>query len=203
MEKNIYTIGYSGYAVDDFINELKKYHISALIDVRSSPYSTYYTDYNRPALEKRLKQSGMFYRNYAQEFGARQENRLFYNSEGYLDFEKFAKSEQFISGVDKVCGGTDKGYKAALMCAEKNPLECHRCILISRAFSDREYNIVHLLPNGETKTQKDIETELLNEYFPDREQFSLFEAPDENELLDRAYRLKNAEIGYRQEENAG
>lgn len=203
MEDTIFTIGYSGFSADEFMKELKKNDISVLIDVRSSPFSAYYTDFNKPALENRLRQNSIYYSNFAPAFGARQEDRRFYSREGYLDFEKFAASEQFKNGVDKLCCGMEKGYRTVLMCAEKNPAECHRCILVSRAFSDRGHRVVHLLPNGISQTQEDVEAQLLNDYFPDREQFSLFETPDETELINEAYRRRNAEIGYRLEENVG
>ena len=74
MTKTLYTIGYSGFLVEEFIDALKKNNINAVIDVRSSPYSQFFSDYNKEPLEKTLKKEGIFYRNYSKEFGARQYN---------------------------------------------------------------------------------------------------------------------------------
>lgn len=202
IEKVIYTIGYTGFSLEEFIGILKYYTINVVIDVRSLPYSERYPDYNKNNLEKTLKNNGIYYRNYITEFGARQENTEFYSSEGILDFELFAKSEQFLKGVNKICNSVAMGYNVVLLCAEKNPIQCHRAILVSRVFSDLGYSIIHLLPNKQITTQKQIEVELLNKYFPGRDQLNLFSGSNmtDEECLAEAYRIQNKKIGYKIEE---
>ena len=52
-------------------------------------------------------------------------------------------------------------------------------------------------------TQKDVEKRLLEMYFPNRNQITLFsEILDEDESLIQAYRKRNAEIGYSIEEES-
>lgn len=72
------------------------------------------------------------------------------------------------------------------MCAEKDPIDCHRAILVSRAFYESGCNVVHLLPENKTCTQEDLNNALLERYFPDRDQFSLFGNADEDELIKEA-----------------
>ena len=199
MAKEIYTIGYSGYPdVGDFVSELKRYGIQILIDVRSSPYSTHYESYNKDRLAQTLLENGIYYANYARQFGARQEDRSFYK-DGRLDFETFAESKQFLEGVRSV---ERSQAVIAFMCAEKHPSECHRAILVSRAFSERGQEIVHIKPGDVTLSQSDIEQELLEKYFPDRAQTSLFEENEitEAEYIAEAYRLRNDEIGFKLED---
>lgn len=88
---------------------------------------------------------------------------------GYLDFEKFAAMEAFQEGLGKVDAGYEKGYTFALMCAEKDPFNCHRCILVGRGFKERGYAVVHL-EQGKTETQENMEERLLAHYFPNRSQ---------------------------------
>ena len=194
--KTIYTIGYAGFPRDSFVEELKNNDVSVLIDVRSSPFSSYHTEYDMNVLQAVLNNNNIYYRNYAKEFGARQENLSLYSTDGYLDFEKVAESADFQNGVAKLSESIKQGYVPALMCAEKNPFDCHRAILVARAFYERGYNVVHILPEGKTCSQSDINEELLDKYFPDREQFSLFEDVQENDMLKRAYKFRNKEIGY-------
>lgn len=203
MNRTIYTIGYSGFPLNAFIQELKKHSISVVVDVRSSAYSERYPDYNKPSLQQALKQVGIYYRNYTLEFGARQEDRSFYSPEGYLDFELFSKSNQFQSGVAKMINSTEKGYIIAFMCAEKEPIQCHRAILVARAFDKLGFTVIHLMPNGISKDQKTIEEELLKKYFPNINQLSLFDnrLPEE-EYINAAYRKQNEQIGYHLEEEA-
>ena len=199
MAKEIFTIGYSGFPkVEDFITALKQYNIQILIDVLSSPFSAYYETYNKDRLDSILRNNSIFYTNYAKQFGARQDNRDFYKN-GRLDFETFSKSEQFLAGVSRV---EESSAVVALMCAEKQPSECHRTILVARALSERGHDITHILPDGITLTQRDIDAELLEKYYPDRAQQSLF---DDNSLTDAeyirlAYARRNDEIGFKLED---
>ena len=202
MNAIIYTIGYTGFSVDEFINVLKDREINVVIDVRSTPYSERYPDYNKENLERVLKSNQIYYRNYIKEFGARQDNRNFYSSEGYLDFEVFSKSEQFLSGVEKIENSVAKGYKIVFLCAEKKPIQCHRTILVARAFHKLGYKVIHLLPDNATVTHKEIEIQLLNEYFPNRAQIDMFstDVKTDEEYLNEAYKIQNKKIGYRIED---
>lgn len=199
MINKIYTIGYSGFVIDDFIKILKKHEISVVIDVRSNPYSQYHLEYNKENLKKRLKQNRIHYINYFLEFGARQSDKKYYSKEGYLDFELFSKSENFLKGIKKIENSMKKNYVIVLMCAEKDPIICHRAIMISKIFSEKGYRVIHLLPNNVTLTQKDIEDRLIKKFFPNKGQLLLFETGEdlsEKEYIKRAYNKQNAEIGY-------
>lgn len=201
MIDTIYSIGYSGFSIKNFVNTLQSNQVSLLVDVRSQPYSQHFPDYSKDSLEKTLKDSGIYYRNYAKEFGARQEERKYYTNEGYLDFELFAKSSLYLSGYEKLINSMKRDYRFVLMCAEKDPFNCHRAILVSRSFHDAGYKVIHLLPNNKTITQKEIEYRLLEKYFPNRNQLTLFgDALSEGDYLLQAYRKRNAEIGYSIEE---
>ena len=200
MSKIIYTIGYSGFSINAFIDTLKRHGIRLVIDVRSSPYSSFYPDYNMDTLKATLLKNGIYYRNYADEFGARQNNKALY-AEGYLDFNLHCQSEAFIKGVTKLIDSLAQGYTFALMCAEKEPIRCHRTIMVSRRFFEKGYTIIHILPNGAYTTQQDIEQKLLDKFFPDRDQTTFFNEPQsDNQLIPQAYKLQNAEIGYRMED---
>lgn len=201
MVNTVYSIGYSGFSINDFVATLKRHNISLIVDVRSYPFSSHFPEYNKDALEISLKAHGIYYRNYAYEFGARQDDRNFYCNDGYLDFDVFSKSEPFLQGVNKLCKSMEQNYTFALMCAEKDPINCHRTILVSRAFFERGYNVVHLLSNGATVTHAEINRRLIEKYYPNRHQMTLFgDIQDDDALLEMAYRKQNAEIGYRMEE---
>jgi len=195
--KEIFTIGYSGFKIDDFINILKLHNINIVVDVRSNPNSKFYPEYNRPSIEKILEINRIFYRNFHEEFGARQLDSSFFAEGGYLEFDKFVKSKQFISGVNKVEKGISAGYTFVLLCAEKNPAVCHRTIMVAREFSKLGYQIIHLMPEGQNITQSEIEENLLDNYYSNSQQISLF---SRDEMINDAYAKRNAEIGYKIED---
>jgi len=196
----ICTIGYSGFDIKNFVEVLKKYSVTCLIDVRSLPKSAYFKDYDMKNLSVILKKNGIIYRNYAREFGARQTDKKFYTKDA-LDFDKFSASEQFMSGVEKIEKGMALGYKFALMCAEKRPEICHRNILAAKKFHELGYIIQNILSDGSFITQEDVEKILLDKYFPDRNQFSLFEKISEAEMIHQSYKNQSLKIAYRGEEN--
>ena len=199
MVKTLYTIGYSCFKINDFINIIKKYKIDSVIDVRSNPNSKFYVDYNRENIENILKKNKIFYRNYAKEFGARQEDSRYY-TDGYLDFKKFAQSKIFLTGEEKLIKSMERDYTFVLMCAEKDPATCHRNIMIARNFYKKGYEIGNIIDNGNIETQENIEKRLLDCYFPDRDQISFFDISlSKEEMIDEAYQLRNKEIGFKME----
>lgn len=198
MDK-LFTIGHSNYEVDKFIDLLKKNNINCVIDVRSVPFSQYATQFNKNEIHQALNNSGITYIHMGEEFGARRNNRNLYDVDGKLDFEKTARSEEFLKGVSRVKEGLSKGYNIAFMCAEKMPYDCHRCILVGKAFFDMGYDVQNILEDGSTVSQSEIGTILVNRYFPNRNQISLFtmDNPKSNEAyMQEAYKLREKEIAY-------
>lgn len=195
----IFTIGYSSFAPEIFICTLKKYSINCLVDVRSIPHSKYFREYDKNNLSRILRENKIIYRNYAEEFGARQTDKKFF-TDGVLDFEKYSASEKFLSGINKIVRGMELGYKFVLMCAEKNPQDCHRNILIARKFYELGFTVKNILADGSFITQAEIEKILLDRYFHDRNQLNLFEEITNAEMIRESYRKQNFEIAYRAED---
>lgn len=195
----LYTIGHSQHEFGYFSNLLKIYDINYLLDVRSTPYSKYAETYNKELLSSLLSTKGIKYSFMGKFFGARPDNAELYNEEGYLDFEKVSYSDLFIKGIESVDLGLKRGNNIVLMCTEKDPIDCHRAIMVARAFALRGIDVKHILPNGKYQTQQELDERLLDKYFPDRAQLSIFNydkviSAEENIKL--AYRERNKEIGY-------
>lgn len=191
----IFTIGYTSYDIENFIKVLKKNNINLLIDVRSSPYSTVHKDYDKENLENILSKHGIIYRNYSKEFGARQNNSVYF-SNGILDFVKFSKSPKFIDGIKRIKNGIKHNKTICLMCAEKDPIYCHRTIMISRFLKEYGFDIIHLLENDNSITQNDLENKLVEQYT------NIFNSEQSKEdILRFAYNEQNKIIGYRLEDD--
>ena len=200
MHKGIlYTIGHSKHEYSFFESMLKKYDISYLLDVRSVPFSRFAETYNRNNIKSLLAESGITYKQMGKYFGARPQDEALYTSEHFLDFEKVRGSKLFLEGVENVILGLDKGNNVALMCTEKDPLDCHRAIMVSKGFLDAGINVNHILENGLLQTQLELEQRMLKKYYPDRDQLTLFNYEtgiDESECIRNCYIKRNQEIGY-------
>lgn len=199
MEDILYTIGHSNHNVEQFIELLKKNGVDVVVDVRSTPYSQYATQFNINEIRRTLKEHGLVYIHMGEEFGARREDRSLYDKDGKLDFELTKKSDAFKKGVRRIEDGLEKGFHIAFMCSEKHPEDCHRCILVGKAFYDMGYTILNILEDGSTMSQEEIGELLLQKYFPNRNQVSIFTLDDpisEEEYLEKAYRRREKDIAY-------
>lgn len=178
------------------------YNINYVLDVRSVPYSQYAEQYNKKIIEKELFCNGIKYSFMGSYFGARPKGVNLYNDEGYLDFERVRKSSQFFTGFNNVILGLEKGNNIALMCMEKDPFDCHRAIMVARAFDLSGIEINHILADGKIQSQSFLNERLLNKYYPDRNQITFFQYINNEKNIDylsMAYQLRNKEIGYRLE----
>lgn len=156
-DNKIYTIGYSAFEIDNFISTLKQYHITAVSDVRSSPYSKFKPDYNREYLSKKLRENGIQYVFLGDSLGARFGDKSVYIN-GVVNFELASKLECFKNGINRLIEGNKK-YTIALMCAEKDPIECHRSILIAKNISNI-FNIYHILSDSNIESHTQLEHRL-------------------------------------------
>lgn len=198
MSGNIYSIGYTSFEINSFIDVIKEHDISCVVDVRSNPVaSEYYQIYSRTSLEKILNSKNIYYRNYALEFGARQVDYSLYKEFGYLDFDRFIKTPNFLLGINKIKKGLELGYNFVLMCAEKDPINCHRAIMVAKGFKENGIIVDHIMADNSIQSQIDIEQRLLNMYFPQRGQQNLFEEKTEEDYVKEAYRVQNSKIGYK------
>ncbi|MDR3595745.1 DUF488 domain-containing protein [Clostridium sp.] len=200
---DIYTIGHSNYEIEKLIDMLKYYNINCVVDIRGIPYSKYNIQYNKEAIAKTLKEEGFLYIYMAKEFAANRENRISYNKEGYCDFEKVITEKEFLNGIARLKTGCAKGYKIVLLGAMQDPIRCHRSILLGRTLRKEGFNVKHILDDYTIASQENIEENLLNKYFINRNQLTidslLGDSLNEEEMINKGYRLANKEIGYRVE----
>lgn len=202
MSNIIYTVGHSTMPVDDFIKLIKMHDIDCIVDVRSTPYSQYAPQFNQAEIIYALKKAGVAYIYMGKELGARRDDATLYDEDGRLNFEKTAASPSFKSGIDRIMQGIKKGYTIALMCTEKDPMDCHRCILVGRKINNLENCYVeNILSDGSLLKQTQVEEKLLEIYHTNRDQLTITELlsgkqKSEEEYLNDAYRKKAKEIAY-------
>ena len=197
----IYTIGHSNYTVERLIDMLKHYNINCVVDIRGTPYSKYNIQFDKETIRYTLSKAGFIYIYMAKELAAKRINKQSYNEEGYSDFEKVIKENEFIEGIERLKNGCNKGYKIALLGAMQEPIRCHRSILVGRALRENGFNVKHILDDYSIASQEDIEQMLLDKYFSNRAQMTIDDlignSLTREEMIEEGYRLANKEIGYR------
>lgn len=190
MDRVVYTIGHSNHALVRFLDLLRQHRIDAVGDVRSAPYSRRQPWFGREALQRALAARGIAYVFLGASLGARPADPEC-TSEGRISFAKLAARPAFRAGLERVLRGSAT-HRLALLCAEKDPLQCHRAILVGRELERRGVRIVHILGNGSLERHESSERRLLA--MVGLAQGDLFEGPER--LLDRAYDLQGRRISW-------
>lgn len=193
MNRNLYTIGHSNHSLLQFLDLLQKHKVSAVCDVRSTPYSRLHPHFNRETLHQELKIREIAYVFLGNELGGRTSDTSCCDDEGKLRYDLIADTDAFRRGLERVRKGI-KNYRVVLMCAEKDPLTCHRTILVCRHLrGERELSIVHILEDGRTESHEESEKRLLR--IASMEQGDLFKTFQEQ--LEEAYDQQGRRIAYR------
>jgi len=194
MASVIHTIGHSNRKLEEFLALLVEYRITAVADVRSQPYSRVNPQFNREPLAKFLAQKGIAYRFLGKELGARTADADCYVN-GKVHYERLARTQLFQQGLTRIANGIQE-HRIALMCAEREPLACHRSILVARYLAQRGFRVVHIIDAKITEDHDASIQRLLSNLGMDC--MHMFETKDE--LIELAYERQGARIAFEPDE---
>ena len=147
MDRLVYTVGHSTHAIERFVELLRQHEVTAIADVRSHPYSRMNPQFSRDAFSAWLKKNGVGYSFLGRELGARPTDHNCY-VDGRARYDLIARTPLFGSGLDRISEGSRR-YRVALVCAEKEPMTCHRALLVCRHLIRRGFSVKHIHSNGE------------------------------------------------------
>lgn len=146
VQRVILTIGHSNHSLDTFLTFLRQQSVTLLADVRSTPFSRFNPQFNREALERSLETHGIKYAFLGNELGGRSDDPSCYES-GRVQYALIAHTNLFHKGIEQVMRDAIE-HRVVLMCAEKEPLECHRTLLVARALEKLGVTVEHILADG-------------------------------------------------------
>ena len=172
----VLTIGHSNRSELHLVELLHMHGAAAVVDVRSTPYSEWSPQFNRSAVAASLKEHGVAYSYLGGELGVRSDDPSCYEG-GRVVYARLADTEQFQQGLRRVVKGAQL-RRLALMCAEQDPIDCHRSILLGPQLERLGLGVSHILhPDGELESQQALEQRLLELH--KLEQPDMFLADDE------------------------
>lgn len=190
MSNTVLTIGHSTHPLPRFVELLQAHHVTAVCDVRSRPYSRANPQYNRETLKQSLRIAEIRYVFLGLELGARSEDPDCY-MRGKVQYDRLAQTELFQQGLDRVGDGM-RTYRIALVCAEREPLDCHRTILIAPQLIRRGIDVEHILGDGQTEAHDAAMERLMT-----RLQLAKHGSfATHSEMLEAAYRIQASHIAY-------
>ena len=186
----IYTIGHSTHEIGTFVTLLKQHRINAIADVRSVPYSRRQPQFNRTELDEVLRTHGIAYVFLGKELGARSDDPDCYEK-GRVKYRLLATTPLFRSGIKRIRDGSCR-WNIALMCAEKDPLDCHRTILVARELVETGSDVAHILANGQVESHRAAMARLSERLkLPEPDMVSTAQ-----ELEEQAYAAQERRIAY-------
>jgi len=188
---DLFTIGHSNIAADRFIAMLRGAGIEAVADVRSIPASRFCPWFSAKTLAPLLAGARMDYLFFGDELGGRPRDPSLY-CDGIADYEAMARRPRFQAGLDQLLEKAGQ-QRLCLMCSERDPLDCHRCLLVARALARPSVRIGHIMHDGGIESHAGIERRLLELAGEDSDLF----ATGQDERLAAAYRRRARAVAYR------
>ena len=155
----IFTVGHSNHSSEKFLSLLKQHGVTAVADVRSFPFSRRFPHFNQSPLKESLGSEEISYVFLGEQLGARPKDPECY-VEGKARYELIASTEAFATGLERICKGA-KQHQIALMCAEQDPITCHRAILVCKHLKNVGLDIKHILKTSDIESHEHLEQRLL------------------------------------------
>lgn len=160
----IISVGHSNHEWPAFAALLRQTGVTALADVRSSPYSGRHPHFNREPLMRGLSGEGIHYAFLGNWMGGRPGQPSLYDDDGRVNYERVRQTEAFQFGLDYLIRTVREWeYTTAFLCSEEDPLQCHRGLMIAPALSERGLPPHHLRKDGSVESNEQMERRLLRE----------------------------------------
>jgi uncharacterized protein (DUF488 family) len=151
----IYTIGYGARDLESFLSALKANDIQYLLDVRTSPYSSFKPEFSKNALQTFLEANGIRYLFMGDTLGGQPEEDVCY-TDGKVDYDKVAQQPFYRTGIERLHKASRQGQRLVLMCSEGKPENCHRSKLIGKTLTNEGIEVLHIDEQDAVITQMDI-----------------------------------------------
>lgn len=153
----IFTVGHGGRTLEDLLRQLNDHGIEFLIDIRSTPYSRYQSEFSQNSLMALLDKTSLKYLFMGHQLGGRPDDPSCYTENGHVDYAQCRTRTSFRAGISRLQHACELGHVVCLLCSESDPTECHRSALVGAALEDEvNIDVIHLLPNGSSKTQRGV-----------------------------------------------
>jgi uncharacterized protein (DUF488 family) len=143
----VWTVGHSNHGVSDFLSLLRGADIEVLADIRSWPSSRFSPHFNRTRLENAVERAGITYVFMGDTLGGRPDDPSCYDDDDYVLYERIAQTERFRHGIVRLQANIRK-FRVAVMCAEENPQDCHRRLLLGKVLCDEGAVLHHIRGDG-------------------------------------------------------
>ncbi|NQU71045.1 MAG: DUF488 domain-containing protein [Rhodospirillales bacterium] len=153
--KRLYTLGHSRHGIAQFIDLARQHGITLIADVRGQPFSRYNPQFNREHFRNSLEAAGIAYQWFGDRLSGRPVEREFYGADGEVLWDKLRQWPELLDALDKLL--FQAAHKTiALVCAEEDPMKCHRRFQLTPPLIDSGAEIIHIRGDGSIETEQDL-----------------------------------------------
>jgi hypothetical protein len=188
---DLLSIGHSNIAAEYFVTLLQNADVNAVADVRSVPNSRRFPWFSKNNLAMSLARDGIAYTTMGDTLGGRPSDDGLYR-DGIADYEAMAMRPHYRTGLDRLIDAAARSH-VCLMCAEREPLDCHRCLMVARSLAERGLAVGHILHDGTIEPHAATERRLVAWHGEDCDLF----APGQGALIAAAYRHRARAVAFR------
>lgn len=192
----LFTVGHSNLEISQFVKLLRDWSVGLLIDVRSQPRSGRFPQFSQPGFQKMIENEGIGYLFLGEELGGRPDDPAAYRSDGVVDYRARRNSYAFRAGCERVLSELDR-TPCALVCAEEDPLECHRFLMICPKLIGMGIRPRHIRKSSRIESQEDAENRLLGAHGFGGVAASTLFPEARTDALEEAYELQAGKFAYR------
>jgi len=197
----VFSIGHSDHTLALLVDLLRRAGVTAIADVRSQPFSGRLPQFNRAELERGLRSARIAYVFLGDLLGGRPQQPSLYDDAGRVDYFRVRGTTFFQEGLDRL-GRVAAKHPVAMLCAEEDPLDCHRGLMIAPALVERGIAPGHLREDGSLETTAAMEKRLLAlTKVDDGSMDGLFAAAltpeDRRQMLAEAYQIMGRRKAFR------
>jgi uncharacterized protein (DUF488 family) len=158
-DSTIYSIGHGNKELNTFLNELKSFNISFVIDIRSKPYSKWNPQFNQEKLKNALLENNITYVFLGKQLGGLPDDPSCY-IDGKVIYDLIKEKDFFKEGIKRLITANNKRINVAVMCSESKPKECHRSKLIGQELLKKDISMKHIIKPHTIKSQETIISEI-------------------------------------------
>lgn len=201
----IFTIGHSNRSLDEFLELLRANGIEVVVDVRSVPRCGYARHFDKEQLVPALRREGLRYLFLGEQLGGRPPHPALYSEserrvrggqvKRYCDYEKVRDWSPFREGIARLLEGARR-FRIALMCAEKEPLDCHRALLIAEVLRERGVRVRHIRDERTVQDHEDTRRQALSD--EDRACALLWPPEEHERWVEQALRKRAEKVAFRE-----
>lgn len=154
----LYTAGYGNRGFDGFIELIRRYGVTHLVDVRAVPKSSYWEDFRRENLMDLVPANGLKYVYMGDTLGGVRDSAVLCKDPDAVDIHPLFDDPELKKGLDALVKAISLPDRVVcLMCGCMRPHGCHRSRLLGRSLLERNIDLHHIDADNEVVRQSQLD----------------------------------------------